>query len=179
MHVLKTSLALSLLSVSMAWCQVHPANEAVPRRGDIYVGPVFTGNLPSNASAGLGGGVSFHVMPWLPGVGEFNVVVGTSSVANTVVVSNYLFGPRISRPLRNSSRATPFGDFLIGGQALTNSSSQHSYYYGNGGGMAIAADGGLDFGLSRHFALRGEGGYLYSRYATPPTTTSNSRGRGA
>jgi opacity protein-like surface antigen len=71
----------------------------------------------------------------------------------------FLFGPRISAPL---SRITPFGHFLLGAahvnsntRALSTSSS-----------FAWDFGGGVDFRLSRHFALRGEGNYMHTHFVT-------------
>ena len=60
---------------------------------------------------------------------------------------------------------------------MDNSSSQHSYYYANGSGAAFAGDVGADFRVSRHLALRGQGGFIFSQFSTPPTKTDNTRWR--
>jgi hypothetical protein len=110
-------------------------------------------------------------------VGEFDSYVGTAGVANSTTLFDYLAGPRIS--VNRNSRISPFADFLAGGQYLHNGSTQHSYYYANGGGAALAAEGGLDVRLTRHLALRAQAGILHSTFATPPTTTSNNGFRAA
>ena len=74
--------------------------------------------------------------------------VGDSIDAN---IYSYLFGPRIS--YRNDTRWTPFAQILLGG-AHGNYTSLSSSTSGSSNGFAMAAGGGLDFGLNRRFAIR-------------------------
>ena len=178
MYLCKTSVSLLLLTCSLAWCQVSPHHESAnPTNGSIFVGAVFNTNNPGNGTAGLGGGASFHVYRMFEVVGQFDSYVGTSGVANTTTLFDYMVGPRIS--MNRDSRLSPFADFMAGGQYLHNGSTQHAYYYGNGGGAALAADGGTELRLTRHLALRAQAGFIHSTFATPPTTTSNNRLRAA
>ena len=171
-------LLLWLLAGTVAWSQAQPTREYPPTRGDVYVGGAFTGSDPaSTASAGLGGGLDFRVLRWIGVAGDFSVYVANSGVANTTTLSDYLVGPRIEKPLSGTARVSPFADFLAGGQSFNNSSSQHSYYYANGSGAAFAGDVGADFRVSRHLALRGQGGFIFSQFSTPPTKTDNTRWR--
>lgn len=166
-----------LLSATNLSAQPPSPNETALYRRAVYAGPMFTGANPSNATFGSGRGGSFRAFRWIAVAGEFSVYLGASGVANSTTLFDYLVGPRLSSPLCRFSRFTPFGDFLVGGQTLHNGSTQHSYYYGNGSGLALAGDAGMDFRLTRHLALRGQGGVVYSRFTTAPTTTSNARWR--
>jgi len=173
----KIVLYLLLQSGALMWSQTQPIRESTSSRGDLYAGGAFTGSNPaSSASAGVGGGVDFRVYKWIQIQGDVSVFFATSGVGNLTTTADYLVGPRIAKPL-SGSRVSPFADFLVGGQSFHNGSTQHAYYYGNGTGAAFAGDGGVDFRLTRRLALRGEAGFISSRYATPPTTTTNNRWR--
>ncbi len=177
MFVCKT-FSLLLLSCTFASCQVSPHHESVdPANGSIFVGAAFTSNNPANGTVGLGGGASFHVYRMLEAVGEVDSYIGYPGTANTTTLMDYLVGPRFSA--NRGSRFSPFADFMVGGQTLHNSSTQHSYYYANGGGAALAADGGIDIKITCRLALRAQAGFIHSTFATPPTTTSNNRMRAA
>jgi len=176
MYLCKLSASLMLLGCSMASCQVSLHQESgSPTRGDFYAGGAFTGSNPSNATTGFGGGAAFRLYRMVGIAAEFDSYIGTSGVANSTALYDYLVGPRIS--FNRSARLSAFADFLGGGQYLHNGSTQHSYYYGNGGGAALAADGGVDVRLTRHLAFRAQVGFVHSSFATTPTTTSNDRWR--
>jgi hypothetical protein len=173
----KTVFSLLLQSSALMWCQTQPIKEVAPSSGDFYAGGAYTGSNPaSSASAGIGGGGDFRAYKWVELQGDISVFFATSGVGNLTTTVDYLVGPRISKP-RSSSRLSPFADFLVGGQSFHNSSSQHTYYYGNGTGFAFAGDGGVDIRLTRRFAVRGGAGFISSRYVTVPTTTTNNRWR--
>jgi hypothetical protein len=178
MYFCKISVSLLLLTCSLASCQVSPHRESAdPTTGSIFVGAAFTSNNPANGTVGIGGGASFHVYRMLEIAGEVDSYFGSPGVANSTTLLDYLVGPRIS--FNRNSRLSPFADFMAGGQSLHNSSTQHSYFYANGGGAALAGDGGVDIRLTRHMAVRAEAGFIHSTFATPPTTTSNNRMRAA
>ena len=173
----KFLLLFLLLSGTLIWSQVQPLKESTPTTGDFYVGGAYTGSNPaSSASAGIGGGVDCHVYKWIQVEGDFSVFFATSGVANPTTTVDYLAGPRISKPL-SGSRFSPFADFLVGRQTFHNGSTQHTYYYGNGSGMAFAGDGGVDVRLTRRLGLRGEAGFISSQYLIAPSTTTNNRWR--
>jgi hypothetical protein len=166
-----------LLSGTLAWSQVQIMKENTPSTGDVYVGGAYTGSNPaSSASSGVGGGVDYRVYKWIEVQGDITAFFATSGVANLTTTVDYLVGPRISKPL-SGARFHPFADLLVGGQTFHNGSTQHTYFYGNGSGLAFAGDGGVDIRMTRHLALRGEAGFISSRYATGPTTTTNNRWR--
>ncbi len=170
-------LSLVLQSGTLALSQTHLAKEPVSAPWDFYGGGAYIGSNPaSSASAGIGGGVDFLADRWIGGRGDISIFRATSGVANTTTTVDYLFGPRIGKP-PSGSRLSPFADFLVGVQTFHNGSMQHSYYYGNGAGFALAADGGIDIGFSRHFAFRGQAGFSSSQYETSPTKTTNNRWR--
>ncbi len=177
MRTLECFLSFLLLSGTLAWSQVQPMKESTLSTGDFYVGGAYTGSNPaSNFSAGIGGGVDVRVYKWIQVEADISSFFATSGVANLTTTIDYLVGPRISKPI-SRSRFSPFADFLVGGQTFHNGSTQHSYYYGNGNGLAFAGDGGVDIRLSNHLAFRGQAGFISSNYVTAPTTTTNTRFR--
>jgi hypothetical protein len=164
-------------SGKLIWSQTQPPKESATPHGDFYLGGAYTGSNPaSNASAGVGGGADFRAYKWVGIQGDVSAFFATSGVANVTTTIDYLIGPRIAKP-PSGSRLSAFADFLVGGQSFQNSSTQHSYFYTNGTGFAFASDGGLDIRLAKHLSLRGQAGVISSRYATPPTTTTNIRWR--
>jgi len=164
-------------SGTLIWSQTQLKNDSTSPHGDVYAGGAYTGSNPASAaSAGIGGGADFRVYKWIEIQGDVSAFLATSGAANVTTTIDYLIGPRIAKP-PSGSKLSPFADFLIGGQSFQNSSTQHSYYYANGTGFAFAGDGGLDIRLAKHFSLRGQAGFISSRYATPPTTTTNIRWR--
>ncbi len=181
MHARRISLALLLLSGIPVLSQVHPATESQYRRYEIYGGAAFTGSNPSGATFGGGFGVGGNFNRWAGALGEFTLVRTTCCVVNNITVSDYLVGPRIGRPLSASTRLSPSADVLFGGQTLNNSSNHHSWFYGNGTGPAIAADGGLNFRLTSRLSFRGQAGFVHSRFATSGglPAVSNDRWRAA
>jgi hypothetical protein len=177
MRTFKFFLSFLLLSGTVAWSQVRPMKESTPSTGDFYVGGAYMGSNPaSNFSPGIGGGVDVRVYKWIQAEADFSSFFATSGVANLTTTVDYLVGPRISAPVSHS-RLIPFADFIVGGQTFRNGSTQHSYYYGNGSGLAFAGDGGVDIRLSKHLAFRGQAGFISSRYVTGQTTTTNTRFR--
>ncbi len=71
---------------------------------------------------------------------------------------NYLVGPRIS--YRKSKRVTPFAQFLVGGAHATGTiygtaaTSSAPATSGSANGFAFSTGGGLDYNLTKHFAIR-------------------------
>lgn len=173
----KIVLSLLLQSGTLMWSQTQPMKGLASSNLDLYVGGAYTGSNPaSSVSAGPGGGADYRVYKWVEIQGDVSAFFATSGVANLTTTVDYLVGPRISRP-PSSSRLSPFADFLAGAQTFHNGSTQHTYYYGNGSGLAFAGDGGVDIRLTKHLALRGQAGFISSRYVTAPTTTTNYRWR--
>ena len=72
-----------------------------------------------------------------------------------------MVGPQLSFPL---PKITPFAHGLIGiAHASQNGTQPIDPFQGNNS-MIVALGGGLDHHLTRHFALRGQGDYLLTRF---------------
>lgn len=171
-------IALLLTPLLSPWMHAQDRSAFPSGRWEIYGGPAFTGSNPSGATYGFGVGVASHFTHWLGAAGDFTLVQTTCCVVNHIVLTDYLFGPRVQLPFARTGKLTPFVDVLFGGQTLNNSSSHHSWYYTTGSGPAIAADGGLNVRLTGRLSIRGNAGYLYSHFAVAGMpSVSNSRWR--
>jgi len=154
------SLSFLLLFGALSWSQDSPS------RFQVFGGYSY---VPSNFSY-LGGGesgwnaaVDVHSWKWLSITGDFGQYFATYSYGGNVpsdhsTTYTFLFGPRISAPLSRTSRITPFGHFLIGGAHI----SQTGNGFSTDKSFAWAFGGGLDYRLTDHLSLRGEGDYLHN-----------------
>jgi hypothetical protein len=101
---------------------------------------------------GVSGSVAYNLMPYLGVVGD---VGGYHGSVGGVSINTYtfMFGPRVN--IRNHSKFTPFGQFLLGGGHLTA---------GSGGGsstdFAYSLGGGVDVAVLPHLAIRPQLDYV-------------------
>lgn len=135
------------------------------------------GNVTGNFQGGSGA-AAYYPGKWFGIVGDFGgykiskIKQGsfTGDLSGTAI--SYLFGPRIR--FVNKSAVTPFGQILFGGVhhgvidgtsaaicspqpvPCKNSDPENTF--------AMAAEGGVDIKVARHFAVRGQGGYLLTRF---------------
>jgi hypothetical protein len=104
---------------------------------------------------------------------QFNGSNGVNVPVKGNVVT-YLFGPKVRFPF---GPVKPFAEVLFGGarfgNVTTDSSSICSTQVGTpppctvesaDNSFALSADGGVDVKFARHFALRGQAGYLMTRF---------------
>ena len=139
---------------------------------------------------GADGSVAYYPSEWLGIVGDFggNKISrvnqgGINSNIDGRVIS-YLFGPRIRF---GSERVNPFVQVLFGGAhhgvlndtrpdecaplaaPCKNTDPQNT--------LAMTAEGGIDFKVARHFAVRGQAGYLdrFPQGNGNGTTENNAR----
>jgi|SRR5262249_54680644 len=106
--------------------------------------------------------VAYNVNNWLSGVADFgayhNGNILNSGVDGTL--STYLFGPRVS--YRHFNRITPFGQVLFG---VAHASASIAGTSGSDNAFAMTLGGGVDVGVSRHFAVRPfQVDYLLTRF---------------
>ena len=75
----------------------------------------------------------------------------------------FLFGPQVSLRRR---RFSPFGRFLMGYTHLlpANNGALSIQAFTSDSSFTLAAGGGMDFALSKHFALRGQADWLHSGF---------------
>lgn len=144
-------------------------------KAEVFVGYSYFRFNPGAGQTGLSfnGGVgsfAYNITHMFSAVGEVggyqNGGVGGSGVS--VTTASYLFGPKISKSV---GKITPFAQTLLGGA--------HAKLGGSGSGgssaFALAVGGGVDFGLTRHLALRvGQLDYVYTRFIDIGTGNQNN-----
>jgi Outer membrane protein beta-barrel domain len=150
MHkILFLALGIFSLSISAVRAQELPA-------ADLSVGYSYFREGFSNGVNANGGTAAFtgYANRWLGITGDFGAYhaspFGVS--ANTYT---FLVGPRFS--YRQSERAAPFAQVLVGGAHLTAGGNGFS---ASASGLAWSVGGGIDLGLSRHLAFRPQFDYI-------------------
>jgi opacity protein-like surface antigen len=149
---------------------------------DIFAGYSYVRENPSTSGVSnfsLNGGsasVAYNVNSWLSGVADFGGYHNGNILGTTVdgTLSTFLFGPRIS--YRHLGRITPFGQVLFGvahvsgslsGTATTNLTTSDNVF-------AMAVGGGVDYRVSRHFAIRPlQVDYLLTRFSETGTNAQS------
>ena len=106
------------------------------------------GQPPSQTFNGNGGGgqLVFNANSWLGILGDVGGVWATNSTSSGAAVP-LLFGPRVNF---RRGVVTPFAQVLFGG-VVTSSGIQQSGWQTH---FAMAAGGGIDIKVSRHFSIR-------------------------
>ena len=130
-----------------------------------------------NANGGAGG-VAFYPAKSFGIVGEFggskisNINFSGTDVSVSGTFVSYLFGPRV----RFATKAiTPFAQALFGGIHVGDITSSDIRLCGAPGtctinndssnnSFALTAEGGIDVNIAKHLAVRGQGGYLMTRF---------------
>jgi opacity protein-like surface antigen len=140
---------------------------------ELFLGYSYLHAMPSsneNRMVWLNGGstsIAYNFNRYLGLVGDFggfadsevklNIGNSSSVVDSSGNAYTYLFGPRVS--FRNHTRITPFVQALFGGMHASDVTLSNC----SGGGctplpaenkFAMTAGGGLDIGVSHHFAIR-------------------------
>ena len=161
---MKGKLVVSLLAFLTFFGGVARAQEE-NSKVDIFAGYSYLRFSPSTAGIGSfnnnGGSASiaYNANHWLSGVADFGAY-HNGNILNTGfdgTLSTYLFGPRVS--YRHYSRITPFGQVLFGVAHVSGSGSSSDNAF------AMSVGGGVDVGISRHFAVRPvQVDYLLTRF---------------
>lgn len=188
MKIRAISTLCTLLLAPLAWSQSQPASSDAqssdPVKAEVFGGFSMAAGGLLGTGLGYNAGGDFRLAHRIFLAAEFDQFRDPAQPSNKM--SDYLFlaGPRYLFPLQRSSRSSFFGEVLFGGNTFHNSGQAYTYSYNNATNYALAADAGVDVGLARHFALRFEGGYLYSKLAystyggpVSPSTTGNNRAR--
>jgi opacity protein-like surface antigen len=142
-------------------------------RVELFLGYSYLHAMPAsneNRMVWLNGGstsIAFNYNRYLGLVGDFGGFADSETKLNTGSTSSvvdsdgrvytYLVGPRVS--FRNRTRITPFAQVLFGGMhasevLLSNCSGVGCTPLPKENKFAMTAGGGLDIGVSRHFAIR-------------------------
>jgi hypothetical protein len=179
----KLLFSLLMLSGGLAWSQAEPSRPAPKVGVDVFGGYVFGSGNSNQLGGGVLAGMDMDKIYKRLGLTvEFDRTSASSppSPVNATSEINVLVGPRFSLPLSSSSRVVPFVDALIGSDTFHNAGQAYTWQFNNHTSLAWAFDGGLDIPLSKHFAVRGQGGYLGtslagSTYGGPAGTTFAGR----
>ncbi len=161
---------LSLLLGAFAACQAQTENAARRHNLEVFGGYSYLyvniqnsgggDNIPSGS--GFNAGLDVRVYRLISLVGEVSVFRTPGTLCNclgTRTGTTFVFGPRYSFPVPESSRLRPFAGVLLGGSAYATS-DQH--VYGSNISFAYDFQGGLDYRPTPRFAIRGTGAYVHS-----------------
>jgi hypothetical protein len=102
---------------------------------------------------GIVGSFAWNAKPWLQLVADSSYNLGSYNGVNVTLYGNH-YGARVFHRERNSWRASPFAEVLVGGSHVNNTVS------GPGGlqfadlGFSMKMGGGVDLNLTPHFAVR-------------------------
>jgi hypothetical protein len=112
-----------------------------------------------------------------------NLGGGINSLEVDGTVFTYLFGPRVRF---GNEAVTPFVQVLFGGAHLGDLSTSFAGVCSpnptpckigdSENSFAMTAEGGIDIKLARHFAIRGQGGYLMTRFNEDQPNGGQARG---
>ncbi len=156
-------LFIPLLCSTLTWSQSTPNQPNSTAVLDVFGGYLYGGGDADQAGSGFLAGVDVdRIFKGIGFTGEFGYTKASSppSPVDPISQFNVLAGPRFAFPVSSSSRLVPFFDVLVGTNTLHNSGQEYTYRYSNHTSFAWTVDGGLDIPLSRHIALRAQGGYL-------------------
>jgi Outer membrane protein beta-barrel domain len=154
--IIRNTLATVLLLASMGSAPALHAQQD-PSRLELYGGYNYvrfninanvSGQPPSQTFNGNGGGgeLVYNVNHWLGVLGDVSGVWATNPTSQGAAIP-YLFGPRVS--FRHGV-VTPFAQVLVGGVATSSGIEQTGWQ----SHFAMAAGGGIDVKVSKHFSLR-------------------------
>lgn len=143
---------------------------------------VFAGYSYLIANPGVSGVDSFHlnggtanvaynVNNWLSGVADFGGYTNGNVLnsGSNGTLSTFLFGPRFT--YRHFGRIKPFGQVLFG---VTHANAAAFQTTGSQAGFTMAVGGGVDYNLTRHWALRPvQADYLLTRFSVGTLSTQN------
>ena len=175
------------LFAMLACSQAHPNRSISNPRNDVFASYIYGSGNENQAGGGVVAGLDLARIYRKVGLTvEFDRTSASSppSSSNATSEWNILAGPRYSFPVAASSRIAPFVDALVGTDTFHNAGQNYTWTYNNHTSLAWAVDGGIDLRLSRHFAARGQAGFLgtsltYSTSGGPvsPATTFSGRAR--
>jgi opacity protein-like surface antigen len=129
--------------------------------GYSYFAGNFTAVPGHDSPHGWNASVNVKADRWVGLDSDFSGFYRSDSTGDHARATNFLFGPRVSLPTRGF---TPFAHFLVGfshvnkpgGAGFLTSSNSFAYAFG----------GGLDYSLTRHFAIRGQADLLHNGFNT-------------
>jgi len=140
-------------------------NSPVAEVGGGYTFRSFGFGSPNINMNGWNATAQFNVTPWVSAAGDFDGTYSNQGSGGNGWLETYLFGPRIY-PLGHHKIA-PFAHALFGGSHISINipPSGGGPFTVSDTGFAWEVGGGLDVGVSGHFAVRlGEFDYEQTRF---------------
>ena len=156
MNVRMSLIAVLLFAATPALAQ-GPAS--VTRRtpvGEMFGGFSYARLSDSGVSTntkGVVGSFAWNAKPWLQLVADTSYNVGSYNGVSVTLYGNH-YGARVFHRERNSWRASPFAEVLVGGSHVNNTISGPGGLQFTDLGFSMKMGGGVDFNLSTHFAVR-------------------------
>jgi hypothetical protein len=146
------------------------AQAQIPTSGNIFVGYSYSQTRPNTAVGlnGWEGSLEGKFLPWIGLVADFGAGYGTNNIARPITCPTpgclpvsqsvrrytYLFGPRVSIPIR---RFTPFAHALFGAAHINDQEATDTSF-------ATAIGGGFDYRLIHGLALRLQGDDIHTNF---------------
>jgi hypothetical protein len=142
----------------------------IPTSGNIFLGYSYSQTRP-NTPVGLNGwegSLEGKFLPWIGLVADFGAGYGTNNIARPITCPTpgcfpvsqsvrrytYLFGPRVSIPIR---RFTPFAHALFGAAHINDQEATDTSF-------ATAIGGGFDYRLIHGLAIRLQGDDIHTNF---------------
>lgn len=148
------------------------ASGRIGDRIEVFGGYAYASNdFTLETVGGLNGwnaAVNFKARPWIGVAADFSGFYPSLAGGFSAKALTLAFGPQVSWRI---GRVTPFGHFLIGDihVGYTHPASVGAVGaspFTSDNSLAYVAGGGVDFGLTRRLALRGEVDWLHSGFKT-------------
>ena len=152
--IVTTAFGSCLLLSPRAWAQVPSKMEAGVDYNYVHTNapPGGCGCISMNGGDGW---FAYYLTGSFAAIAQISAQHASNigGVGADLTFTSYLFGPRYSR--RVTKRLLPFGQVLIGGAHASGSLAPGSSgIAGSSNAFAMTAGGGVDVGVTRHFAIR-------------------------
>jgi outer membrane immunogenic protein len=123
---------------------------------------------------GASGSAAFNFNNWIGAVADVGYVRAGSitSADRSLSIMSFLFGPRFS--LRTRGRFTPYAQALFGDGRGSGTLLSGSTTPVTNNAFAMALGGGMDYALTRRFAVRGQVEYLQTRFSNLANNRENN-----
>jgi len=121
--------------------------------GYSYINGRVGSGIPTYNANGGSSSIAYNVNRWFGLVADFGGY-HTGTIDHVSVDANefsYLFGPRLNYRFGENDRNTVFGQILLGG---VHGNAEFAGASSGQNALGMTAGGGLDFGLTKHVALR-------------------------
>jgi hypothetical protein len=156
MNICMTLAAVLLFAASPALAQGPVSVTRKTPVGEMFGGFSYARLTDSGVSTntkGVVGSFAWNARPWLQLVADTSYNVGSYNGVNVTLYGNH-YGARVFHRERNSWRASPFAEVLVGGSHVNNTLSGTGGFQFTDLGFSMKMGGGMDVNLGPHFAVR-------------------------